>query len=254
MSRPRQLVLYFVLAFAGTWGLAAVLMLAPGLLPSNALFFAAVYVPSVVGVLLTAVFDGKQGLARFAGRLNPLGFKSWWWLVVLVGLPLVCAAGGLLLGDRLAFPGIAAALLLLARALVFDPGPIGEEFGWRGFALPRLLERFTPLWASLILGTLWGLWHLPVLINPAFPQYEMGVPRFVLGAITLTIAMTWVHLGTSGSILLAILFHLVVNTAGGLTGVSFPGQTLGIAIAAVVIVLLAWRRHIIAPPRVPPAS
>lgn len=258
MSRPRQVLLFFVLTFVLTWGIGGLMVAVPGLVTrlfgsagtSNPLFYVAVYVPSVLGIVLTALFEGKPGLAGLAKRLNPLRFNPGWYLAVLGGVPLAAAVGGLLVGDQLAFVGFGPAVGILAMAIIFDPGPVGEEFGWRGFALPRLLEQFTPLWASLILGGAWGLWHLPVLIDPAYPQYEMGITRFVLGTVTLAMSMTWIHLGSAGSILLAILFHLMVNSAGGLIGVSFAGQVLGLGIAGIVVGLIAWRRQLTASPMV----
>lgn len=249
MSRPRQLAVYFGCVFAGTWGLGALMFLAPGLVTSwfgeigvaNPLFFAAVYVPSVTGVVLTAVFEGRAGLRALLGRLNPLGFPAIWYAIVLVGTPLVVAAGGLLTGGRPGFIGLRPALVALGVSLLLDPGPVGEELGWRGFALPRLLERWPPLTATVILGVIWGLWHIPAFLIPALPQSQMNFPLFVVGTVAISTVMTWCHVHTGGSVLIAILLHLMANHAGDIAKVeSFEAGTVGWILAAAVIAI-SWR-------------
>jgi membrane protease YdiL (CAAX protease family) len=251
------LLVYFLCVFAGTWALAGLMMFAPGPVAAllgppgvaNPLFFAAVYVPSVTGLILTAVFEGRDGLRRILGRLNPLAFSPVWYPIVIVGMPLAVAAGALMTGGRPGFMGLAPALSTLGLSLVLDPGPVGEELGWRGFALPRLLERWSPPIASLILGAIWGVWHLPAFFITALPQSQMSIPVFVLGTVILATLMTGAHLRTGGSILIAILIHLMANHAGEIVRVSSLGSaTSGYAIAALAIVLL-WRRF-----RTPPTA
>ena len=92
---------------------------------------------------------------------------------------------------------------------VFLHGPLGEEPGWRGFALPRLQRLHGPLVGSLILAPLWALWHLPMFWVPArsFPPTLPNIGLFVIASIPFTIIMTWVFNNTKGSVLMAILVH-----------------------------------------------
>jgi membrane protease YdiL (CAAX protease family) len=94
---------------------------------------------------------------------------------------------------------------------------LGEEPGWRGFALPELQTKYSPLIASLILAPLWALWHLP-LIGNEFPWPI--VPAFLLSIFGGTFVQTWLFNRTKGSVLLAMLFHATVNTVGA--GLIFP--------------------------------
>ncbi len=108
-------------------------------------------------------------------------------------------------------------------------GPLAEEPGWRGFALPRLEERFGPLVGTLLLGTLWGLWHLPLfLFTPGYNGAGTGLVgislpflAFVIGEVALAVIFTWVFNNTHGSLLLTMLLHASANTA---IGTVFPTQ------------------------------
>jgi membrane protease YdiL (CAAX protease family) len=168
---------FFALAFGIGWGVVALLILFPSQIealfgePSytNPLFILAVYSPSLAGVLLVWRRYGVRGLGRYLRRLGWWRMPTAWWLLLL-GIPAVTYAGAALNGtgdDRSRSrrgtpwsPALAAALLI---------GPI-EELGWRGVALPLLQRRCTPLWASLLLGIVWALWHLPAFLLSGTPQ------------------------------------------------------------------------------------
>src|SRR5262249_59224222 len=81
-----------------------------------------------------------------------------------------------------------------------------------GFALPRLLQRHSALTASLILGLIWGIWHLPAFFLSGLPQNQLSLPAFLVGTVALSVLMTWVYQHTHGSILFAILIHWIFNT------------------------------------------
>ena len=153
-----------------------------GQLLTHPLFYLAVYAPTTASLVLTALFGGTAGLRKLLGRLLPWRAGVQWYLVVLLGYPLV----GLLAGRAAGLFGVAQGqipdwghfLWALMQALVVDPGPLGEELGWRGFALPRMLARWRPLKASLILGLIWGIWHLPAFLIVGLPQNRLALPRF----------------------------------------------------------------------------
>ena len=118
------------------------------------------------------------------------------------------------------------ALLVAIPAVLF--GPLGEEGGWRGFALPRLQDKYSAFWSSIILGILHTFWHLPLFWLPGGtpisggPVTLVGVALF-LSVVTIgTFMYTWVFNHTRGSMLMAVLFHLSINTAGGILFAIFP--------------------------------
>jgi hypothetical protein len=105
---------------------------------------------------------------------------------------------------------VVAAVITLAL-MTFPGSALGEEIGWRGYALPRLQSRRTALMASLVLGTLHALWHLPLWLN-GDPDNQLGLyPAFVIQVIAVAVIYTWLYNGTKGSLLLAVLFHTALN-------------------------------------------
>ena len=100
-------------------------------------------------------------------------------------------------------------MLSLFVYVFFLGGPLGEEPGWRGFALPRLQRRHGPLVGSLILGPIWAFWHLPLFWAPAWnlPPTVLNIVLFVIAATAFTMVMTWVFNNTKGSLFIAVLVH-----------------------------------------------
>jgi membrane protease YdiL (CAAX protease family) len=137
---------------------------------------------------------------------------------------------------------------------LFAGGPVFEEIGWRGFALPRLQRLYGPLIGSLILGTLWALWHSPLFLIPSWDTPHgsfLDAALFLVWAVSITIVFTWVFNNTKGSVLMAILAHGSVNTAGAAVYTLFPapvvtgsitGFVFGFGVAAVVVVILTRGR------------
>jgi membrane protease YdiL (CAAX protease family) len=158
-----------------------------------------------------------------------------WYLAALVlpgGLFVLTAAVWDALGhaEPLFYPPDNAAFL--AAAVVF---PVGEEVGWRGFALPRLTTRMSPLAASALIGVVWTLWHAPMLtlqdVRPA--AYGAFLPLMVGGSVL----FTWIYRHTGGSLLLAVLTHVGVHLNN--PGHAMPARYTPIALHAVAYVLLA---------------
>ncbi len=247
MTRARELWIFFVAVFLWTWGIAAVMVLAPEwveatfgpMSASQPLFVAAVYAPSLLGIVFTVIFEGREGLSRLAARLNPFRVHWPWYVIVVVGMLLLSAISGLvawLVGDaRPGFAGWGALLAALTVMFVQEPGPIGEELGWRGFALPRLLDQFSPRLAGLILGVIWAVWHLPAFFISGAPQESLALPLFLVGAVALSILATWVFVKTSGSVLVSILLHRMANGANDLTLTRFEAFAVGLTLIAVAL-------------------
>jgi uncharacterized protein len=103
-------------------------------------------------------------------------------------------------------------------------GPLGEEPGWRGFALPRLQRLDSPLVGSLILGPSWAFWHLPLFWIPAwnFPSTIRNIVMFVIAATAFTIVMTWIFNNTKGSLFIAVLVHTSFDTVLAIVNRQFP--------------------------------
>lgn len=193
---------------------------------------------------MAAVTGGKSAVKQLLGRvvLWRVGAR---WYVIALGLPtvLALAAAGLYYLFDASRPfqiGAVSVLDFIVFVLV-----VGEELGWRGYALPLLLEKRSALMASLILGVLWGLWHLPTFLVPGTPQYGLPLPAFVLLTVEYSILMTWVYLHTKGSVLIATLFHGAINLSQGLFLGGIEGATrywllcIVYGVAALVVAVFA---------------
>lgn len=180
-----------------------------------------VFGPSIAGVIIIAATSGKPGLQDLGKRALRWRVGLLWWAVALFisGLILVASLGiEMILGGQLpsfAFFKQAWYLAPVFFLLTIVGGPLGEEFGWRGFALPHLQRRWNPLLASIIIGVVWGLWHLPLFFQPGSLHFQLGIqllPVFVIGEIVLATLITWVYNKTGGSLLVGgIILHNADN-------------------------------------------
>ena len=142
-----------------------------------------------------------------------------WYAVALAGplvLTLAAIALHVVLGGRPPGPGslvgaLPAVLFVSVYMLLFVA--LGEEVGWRGYALPRLQARYHALVSSVILGALWALWHLPQFFNPATLYSDLPFALFLAYLIPFAVLITWIFNSTGGSVLMAMLVHAVMNTS-----------------------------------------
>jgi membrane protease YdiL (CAAX protease family) len=155
----RPLLVYFALAFGLTWGVGGLALLTGNIRPGSSsqlhpLHYIAAFGPSIAGIMMAGSTGGWAGIRRAFARLIPSLSALPWYAAVLIGFPaLNLAAAGLLTPGFLAhLPSWGRLVYLLPFTLVNDTGPLGEEFGWRGFALPRMLKRRRPLAAAVIHG------------------------------------------------------------------------------------------------------
>jgi membrane protease YdiL (CAAX protease family) len=180
-------------------------------------------------------------------RLVPTRAGVPWYAAVLVGFPAAnFAAAWLLAPESLSrLPSWDRLIWLVPITLVTDTGPLGEELGWRGFALPRLLRRWRPLAAALILGAIWWAWHLPTFFIPALSQSKLLIPLFLVNSLALSILMTGLHLRTRGDLLLMILVHLMANYCGTI-GIPFTAEVSAeVVLAALMLGCGGLRRQVV---------
>ena len=236
-ARRHPLTTFFVLAFLFTWALL------PLARASLAVSLVALWGPAVAAAI-TARASGRHDFMDLRRRVTswraPIG---WYLAAVLLPLPITALRSAIesLAGAEGAIRlQPVSALNLIVFVLV-----AGEEIGWRGFALPRLLSRSGACGASTILGLLWALWHLPLFFMPGMPQYGTPFLSYVPYLIALSFILTMLARPTAGSVIIATLFHGAVNTFGIVnTGASAAqrgwGNALSYGIAALVIGTIAW--------------
>ncbi len=216
------LLTYFVLAFVLTWACWIPLATSDAFNdtapPARLLLLWPLgnIIPSLVGIMLTALFSGKSGLGELFRRLGQVRVPLTWYAVVLLLIPVllfVAIGVNTVLGGATIAYDWSSLISLLVLSLLFTG--LGEELGWRGFALPRLQARHKAFAASLLLGVLWGLWHLPLLIADGLvPLTSLGIVNFLIFDLTITaiaVLFTWVYNNTNGSLFLMVLFHTVAT-------------------------------------------
>jgi membrane protease YdiL (CAAX protease family) len=211
---------FLLITFGLAWGLFGLFVLLPGpiehlfgeLRASNPLFILAVYSPAIAAFAIVLRRTGIAGLGRFLSRLLLWRCSPGWYGFLLLGIPAIyiagAALGGTLSAETFAWPDLGAVLAASAFMLVL--GPV-EEFGWRGLALPLLQRRMAPFWAGLILGLIWGIWHLPAFYLSGTPQSGWDFTPFFVGSVAVSLILTPLFNASRGSILLAMLFHFQLN-------------------------------------------
>ncbi|NIQ09909.1 MAG: CPBP family intramembrane metalloprotease [Gammaproteobacteria bacterium] len=223
-STKKELITFFLLAFGWMWLLNLPRVLAtlgwldiPGIL-STILGYLAVFGPAIAAFILTGIRSGKLGIKSLWRHGWQIDFEKKWLLPAIFLVPISGLITWLIL-YMIDVPiqwqyGAPPALLFPIGLLIWLLNAYPEEYGWRGYALPRLMEKFSPLIASLILGALWGFWHLPLHFIPTTTQYVIPIWQYLLQTVVLSIIYTWLHKGTAGSVFIASLFHAFSNIAG----------------------------------------
>jgi membrane protease YdiL (CAAX protease family) len=166
-------------------------------------------VPSVVGLALSLVEGGWRGLRQNFGQAARWRFGLGWWALALLLMPLVWLVG-LVLGRLAGGPAAVVRLDFLVPVAA-----IGEEFGWRGYALPRLQGRLGALPAALVIGVVWAAWHLPYYAYPDMHPLPvvLDFTLFALAIIAESVLATWIYNSTGGSVLATMLYHESIHLA-----------------------------------------
>jgi uncharacterized protein len=244
--RAQPTATFFVLAFALSWALMAPAMAAGLDSPAAIPFFLGVWAPAVAAGIVVRVAGGSvrawlRDILRWRLPVRyyvlALGFPF--------GLAAVASAEFALAGESLDFglagERAAAYLPLLVFCLLANGGP--EEPAWRGFALPRLQERYTPVTATLIPGTVWGFWHLPLLLVEDNVDHDLAAAAlaailiWTLAGFT-AYAFTYTYLwNRTHSALLCMLLHASYNTANGLVILRPADELVGDAYIAISLTL-----------------
>jgi membrane protease YdiL (CAAX protease family) len=253
-----SLVPFFVLAYAISWTAfylerAARAAGLPGIITFS-LTEITKFGPTLAALAVLAITAGPAGVRNVLAGLWRWRAGGLWYLLVLAGPPvvmLVAIAIHVALGSHalerldIGWPGTLGLLISLFAQRFFLGGGLGEEPGWRGFAFPRLQARYGGLTASLIIGVLWGFWHLPG--NLASPSPVPTVVAQVLLTLALSVIFGWVYTRTRQNLLLVGLLHASINTSSAFFERVIPALddevgwiavwlALALGIAAVVVV------------------
>lgn len=216
--RERDIFPFLALTFAIAWGILGAYMFLPDgmaaafgpLSGSHPLFYLAVYAPAISALLLIARRRGVAGVSDCLSRLRLWRASYGWYGLLLVVMPAVFYLGAAFNEDAFSaglFPFASIQAYIGALLLMAIKGPL-EELGWRGLALPLLQRRMAPIYAALLLGAVWALWHLPAFLLSGTPQSAWSMTPFFIGTIALSVIVTPLFNHSGGSLLLAGAFHL----------------------------------------------
>ena len=197
-------ICFVVIAYVWTWIFAA-------LIDQNILFpLLALFGPAVAAIIVQKAMGRTSGLVELKNRfrLSPAVLAC---CVLAVLLPYVLLFPIWLLHNWWLGPIDFKLNQLSQLSLVVAVLIIGEEIGWRGFLLPYLLQRYSPVTSSLIVGIIWAVWHLPNFLMPGYPHHGLPFSAFAFMTIAFSMLFTWLHLRTNGSLVVAVIFHAALN-------------------------------------------
>ena len=261
LIRRHSLVTFFLLVFILTW---VVWVPRASGAPLGLVGQAWTWAPAIAALLAAVLTGGRGALRELGSRLVRWRVGWQWYLVVILGPAAFSVA---VAGIYTLFGGSwaeAAPPAILQGQLLFLPlflmiltltDGLGEELAWRGFALPRLLTHHNALVASVVLGVIWALWHLPLLWTEGATMYQQPIWLFLMDIMATSVLFTWVFLHTRGSVLIAMLFHGATNLFLVSPDVASTGD-LGLPVLAMVakwvlvaIVLLVAGPSLVGGPR-----
>lgn len=264
------LAAFFVLAFLGSWILWTPMWLTAGgagLVPVEVPMPVVIVVnqlglfggPFAAALVVTRIADGRGAVRALLARLVRLRFPWWCWLVAVVGIPAV--VGAVALAGRPVTISVAIAIQLAATAVAYLlGGPLQEEVGWRGFALPRLQARFHPALAAVVLGLVHAVWHAPLFLVRDWDTARGDAVEYVAYVgltIGLAIVLAWLTNASSGSLVPAVLGHNGVNwalaSATLLTGVASSNVPAAVGLGVLAVIALVVTRGRLAAPAAPAA-
>ena len=181
--------------------------------------------PLVGALVTTLIYEGGTGLIKMLKSGINLRLGKWWWVTLLIFPVLIGGSLGLALlfgSPTPDFPAVAEAaqagaplpvyLLIAFVAVFFTTGPLQEEFGWRGYVVEHLQNKYSALTAAVIGGLLWGSWHAPLFFaNRSEPYYTNPAWGLMLTTLLVGIILAWIYINSKGSIFAAMLGHAMFN-------------------------------------------
>ena len=250
-ARSNRAILSFcALAFIWSWSLgyaaAHVRLSFPAL--SMALAIVSGFGPSMAGVTVVAAFSDRQGMRDWLSSCFNRQVDWRWFAIAFLVPPVVML---MTLGLHISLGGVVPAPILATQIplaianfglVLLVGGPLGEEFGWRGYAMSALMARTSWRVASVIIGVVWGLWHLPLFFMIGTTQSHMPVLVFMINIVAGSVLFGWLFVRTKGSVLPALVLHTSLNTWAGLLIIvpsAATGRPYAIVTALLVVIAVA---------------
>ncbi len=243
----KRTIKFFTITFIVTWLLwLPTVIYAKGVNVPEVLLLIGMFAgfsPTIVGLVMMKK-DRGEGFKSYLQERLTLAFPKKWLLMMMI-FPLISMISLVIVHilDKSfvvvnPISPIMAPLVFLQ--ILFIGGAIGEEFGWRGYAMDKLQSKFGPFYGTLILGAIWSLWHLPLFFMLNTVQSHLPIWQFMLQNTMIAFFYTWIYNKTKGNLILMILLHAILNT----TSAVFPywqsdqGRYIGFALLLLTLVVI----------------
>ena len=224
-SDKKHVTIFFTLTIAWTWlfwGIPALESNGLISLPMSSDIFTALggLGPLLVALPLTYATRGKEGIIKLVKRGADFRFEKKWWIPLIFLIPVIFLVSYFMVGLFQIVPALDLMRFLnrfpLQFVYFFFGVAVAEEFGWRGYALDRLQTsfqnyRYTAVISSVVLGIVWGFWHLPFFYTAGTSQAGWSFWLFLWLTVMVSILFTWLYNNTNGSVLTALIFHTTLN-------------------------------------------
>lgn len=213
------LVRFFLITYAVSWSffIPVAATVGSSITPFHyGLIFLGTIAPSFVALGLTARAEGDRGVRALVDRAFRWRVPARWYVFAIgytASIKLAAAIVHRLLIGSWPHPGPDPLVVIPFAILISTPVQAGEEIGWRGYALPRLAARFGLGGASVLLGTIWAFWHLPLFFVRGADTYGQSFVFYWMQVTALSITFAWLYARTGGSLLLVMLLHAAVNNS-----------------------------------------
>lgn len=257
--KKKQILLFLIMTFAGTYLCWGTLLLSSKGVFSKAIYTNNMYytffrvlgasMPSIMGIALTGYFGGVKKIKLLLKKLTNWKFNIIFYLLSLVTLNaqrflgyFICSMIGfdIKVFANHSYQGFKTdsilGIFVLFIVIILIGGSLQEEFGWRGFLLPRLQKKFHPVFSAVIVGVIWTFWHLPMFFISGTGYNDFLV--YMAETIILSIEITWIYNKTNGSLLFPILIHVIDNTYEVVINISGSKPVLAYIVVIVIAVFI----------------
>ncbi len=225
----KEIIIYLTFTFVLTWVIWLLAFSGFNLkISGESLIMIGTFAPSFVGLLMEYKINGKKGFIKLTKKMVNPKISLKWYIYIFGVMPGIMLLSYIILQisgsiiPKSEFPIYVIPLVFIY--IMFLMGPLGEEAGWRGFLLRKMVVIFRPFYASVILGLIWSLWHLPLFFidntiqaklvsNYSFAFAFFG---YILYTLIITIQISILYINTKGNIFGVILFHTMTNTSLGM--------------------------------------
>ena len=225
----KEISLFLAITFILTWGIWLLTLSKLNLkISSETLILIGTWIPSFVGLFMAYKSNGINGLIKLIKSMFDIRISAKWYSYIFGIMPIIMAIAYVYLSlsgsaiPKSEFPLYAFPLVFMYIMILM--GPLGEEAGWRGFLFKKLISSYTPFYASLVVGLIWSLWHLPLFFMENTIQaqlansynFTLAFCGYIIYTLMITAQISILYINTKGNILAVILFHTMANTSLGM--------------------------------------